>query len=337
MMVEAEYMPLPVEPNSELRILLAEDEPVQRRLFERTLKNHGYQVETVCSGEEALRRVLTGDIHILLTDWDMPGLDGAELCRRIRKANLRDHLYILMITSHSSASDMMFAINSGANDYIRKPLNQIELLARLSSASKLVAVQQELRATINELSLAKAEIERMSRVELQLGCFNRAYLNDQLPRAIAHAERHQQPLALLMADLDSFKKVNDTYGHMVGDEILRGFVDRALTCLRSSDWIARFGGEEFAIVCPETDLLSAQVVAEKLRGACAAQAFNTSIAPLEITVSIGVASFEPLAGTGIETSAWSGAVNELLARADAALYRSKQNGRNRVSVSGQTA
>ncbi|HEY6926951.1 MAG TPA: diguanylate cyclase [Steroidobacteraceae bacterium] len=336
MMVDAEYMEPPVRKNGELRILLAEDEPVQRRLFQRTLEGHGYRVEVACSGEEALQRVLRGDIHILLTDWDMPGLDGAELCRRIREARLRDYLYILMVTSHSAASDMAFAINAGANDYIRKPLERMELLARLSSAAKLVAVQQELRATIDELSLAKAEIERMSRMDPALGCFNKSYLNDQLPRAVAHARRHREPLVLLLADLDAFKRVNDTYGHMVGDEILKRFVDRIPGCLRAGDWIARFGGEEFAIILPATDLKSGQAVAEKLRDVCAAQAYSTSAASLEVTVSLGVAALEAPAGARADKSDLTKVVNDLLSRADSALYRSKREGRNRVSVSSET-
>jgi len=323
----------PVDREQKWKLLLAEDEPVQRLLFERTLKEQGYEVETASSGEEALRKVLGGGIHILLTDWDMPGLDGAELCRRIRQAKLQDYLYILMITSHSSASDTVFAITAGANDYIRKPLDKGELLARLRSACELVGVQRELRAAIESLSVAKAEIERMSWIDPQLSCYNKRYLNEQLPRAVAHATRHEEALALVMADLDGFKRINDTHGHMVGDEVLCGFVQRSSAALRASDWIARFGGEEFAIVLPATDLQGAREVAEKLRVNCVAEAFNTSIGRLNVTVSFGVTALPPLSVEQVELPPEvEAAVNGLLARADAALYCSKKQGRNVVSV-----
>jgi two-component system cell cycle response regulator len=310
----------PPETEKPLRLLLAEDEPVQRLLFRRTLEKSGYQVEAVSSGEAALEKVMGGGFHLLLTDWDMPGMDGAELCRRIRKAKLKEYVYILMVTSHSSVSDMVFAIKAGANDFIRKPLDQAELLARLMSASELVLVQRDLRA-------ANAQIERMSCIDVQLRCYNKGYLNDHLPRAVAHAIRHQEPLSLIMADLDAFKTINDTYGHMAADEVLSGFVERANRSLRSSDWIARFGGEEFAIILPATALEPARGVAEKLRAGCADEAFKTSAGSLTVTVSLGVASFAPSSN---EIS-----VNDLLSRADAALYRSKKEGRNRVSVSGE--
>jgi two-component system chemotaxis response regulator CheY len=314
-------------------LLLAEDEPVQRLLFQRTLKEQGYEVETASSGEEALAKVLSGGIDILLTDWDMPGLDGAELCRHIRQAKLPDYLYILMITSHSSAADTVVAITAGANDYIRKPLDRAELLARLRSACELLGVQRELRAAIASLSAANAEIERMSWVDPQLRCYNKRYLNDELPRAIVQATRHKQALALIMADLDAFKGINDSHGHMVGDEILCGFVQRSSGSLRASDWIARFGGEEFAIILPATDVQGARGVAEKLRVNCAAEAFETSIGRLDVTVSLGVSALHPLSAeqaaspTEVQT-----AVNGLLARADAALYCSKKQGRNIVTV-----
>ena len=306
------------------RLLLAEDEAVQRLLLQRILEEHGYEVETASSGNEALERVLRGGVRILITDWDMPGMDGDEVCRRIRSAQLDEHVYIFMITSHQSVDDGVFALTAGANDYMRKPVNKEELLARLASACEIVRVQAALRATLASLKAAYAEIARRACVDPQLPCYNKRYLNDQLPRAVEHARRHGTCLALIMADMDHFKAINDAHGHMVGDQVLAIFVERVNASLRSSDWIVRFGGEEFSIVLLDTALEPARGVAEKLRRACADEPFETSAGSLTVTISLGVASLEPSSPGDDE--------NTLITRADAALYRSKQRGRNCVSV-----
>lgn len=335
------------DPHKSWRILLAEDDPVSRLLFKRTLSDQGYTIETACSGEEALNRVLQGGIHILITDWDMPGLDGAQLCRRIRESEVEVYPYILMVTAHESLSDRVFALNAGANDYIKKPLEKPELLARLRSACELVAVQHKLRSTNTELSLAnqrlsiayeeitlaKEKIEQMSRVDQTFGCFNRHHLNEQLPREIERALRYKHSLALLLVDVDHFKHINDTHGHLVGDEILKMLVERTYSALRqSADWIARFGGEEFVVVLPETDLAGAHAVAEKIRALCDDEQFPTSAGPLRVTVSVGVSAMRPSSQlTSLPTT--SGLMNDLLEDADRAMYESKELGRNRVSVS----
>jgi two-component system, cell cycle response regulator len=341
-MVDTQEIPVvSAAPVTRPRLLLAEDEPVQQLKFRRILVEQGYEVETVSSGEDALHRVLEGGVDILLTDWDMPGLDGAQLCRRVREARLAEYLYILMITGHSSDDDAVFALNAGANDYIRKPFNNAELLARLRSASELVGAQRGLRIANESLSAANAKLtaaaaekERMMRVECQLRCYNKRYLNEQLPRAITHAVRYHGPLSLVMADLDFFKRINDTHGHNVGDEVLSGFVDRAVASLRSGDWMARFGGEEFAIVLPETSLEGARSVAEKVRANCAASPVDTSRGLVEVTVSLGVAAFQLPDDSRLATLVDTDSiVNDLVSRADQALYRSKREGRNRVSLS----
>jgi two-component system, cell cycle response regulator len=248
----------------------------------------------------------------------MPGLDGATLCRRIRAAQLPSYLYILMLTAHTAVADTVIGLEAGADDYLRKPADEAELLARVKAGRRIVDLERS-------LSAANARTQRLLIIDPLLGCYNRRYLNEQLPRDIERARRYSTALSVVMADLDAFKKVNDTLGHLVGDEILTAFAHRASACIReSSDWIARYGGEEFTLVLPHTSLDGAHCVAEKIRADCAESAFNTTAGPLSLTVSLGIAALQPAVDVKSATS-------DLLHRADVALYRSKHEGRNRVT------
>jgi diguanylate cyclase (GGDEF)-like protein len=276
-------------------------------------------VETVTGGEEALVRVLEGTFHFLLTDWDMPGMDGATLCRRVREAQLPHYLYILMLTGHSTEADLVAGFEAGVDDYVKKPANEAELLARVKAGYRLIQSERS-------LSVALAQVLRLSITDPLLDIYNRRYLNEQLPREIERAHRYGHSVAVVMADLDSFKQINDTHGHAVGDEVLRGFTDRARASIRqSSDWMARYGGEEFVFVLPETQLAEAAQVAEKIRCACAASPMMTATGEQCVTASFGVAA-TPVA---VELSL---SADTLLRYADDAVYRSKRGGRNCVTV-----
>jgi two-component system cell cycle response regulator len=306
-------------PSAFMKLLLAEDEEFQRKLLERRLSRAGYQVDTVDTGERALNQLMTGGYQILITDWDMPGMDGATLCRRIREAQLPGYLYILMLTAHTGVADTVTGLEAGADDYLQKPADEAELLARIKAGRRIVELERS-------LSAAHEEVRRLSLMDPLLGCYNRRYLNEQLSREIERARRYGTELAVVMADLDGFKKVNDLHGHLVGDEILKGFTTRAASALRhSADWIARYGGEEFTIVLPHTNLEGALSCAEKIRVACASTPFSTTAGELTLTVSLGVASLR--AAPDVKS-----AMSDLLRHADAALYRSKGEGRNRVTL-----
>ena len=305
----------------QFRLLLVEDEPTQRKLVERQLQRAGYAVETANDGEEALARILGGQFQLLLTDWDMPGMDGRTLCRRVREANLPTYLYVLLLTSHCSTDDVVAGLDAGADDYLRKPANEAELLARLNSGRRIVQLEQSLRE-------ANAKIQQLSETDSLAGTFNRRYLSTQIVREVDRARRYKHPLSAIMADLDRFKRINDERGHQTGDEVLRAFADLAKSGVRPSDWIARYGGEEFVIVLPETDLAGAVVAAEKLRALCAATPFSTSTGELAVTASFGVAELRFDAGSPSDDAT----AQALLRRADAALYSSKNEGRNRVTA-----
>jgi two-component system, cell cycle response regulator len=305
-----------------LKLLLVEDEPTQLLLMQRLLKRAGYDVETAAGGEEALVKLAGGEFQLLVTDWDMPGMDGVTLCRRVREAKPPGgYLYVLLLTGHSSTENLVAGLEAGADDYVRKQANDAELLARLKAGKRIVLLEQSLRE-------ANTRIQHLSILDPLLQTFNRRYLNQQLVQEIERARRYRHPLAAMMADLDFFKDVNDRYGHQVGDEVLRGFVELAERSIRhGSDWIARYGGEEFVIVLPETDLAGAACTAEKIRSRCASLPFATSAGPLTVTASFGVAALDDSNG------ATGAAAEALLRQADDALYRSKHEGRNRITSS----
>lgn len=306
----------------EYRLLLVEDEPTQRKLAERLLSRAGYVVETANDGEEALAKIMCGQFQLLLTDWDMPGMDGKTLCRRVREANLPTYLYVLLLTSHDSTDDLVAGLEAGADDYVRKPANESELLARLNAGKRILQLEQSLRE-------ANTQIHLLSITDPLIGTFNRRYLNEQLAREVERARRYRRPLAAVMADLDRFKRVNDERGHQTGDEVLRRFAELTKGAVREPlDWVARYGGEEFVIVLPETDRSGAMIVAEKIRALCADTPMTTSTGQIQVTSSFGVAELEP----GPPTQTHEAAGEALLRRADAALYTSKNDGRNRVTA-----
>jgi two-component system, cell cycle response regulator len=307
---------------TKFRLLLVEDEPTQRLMLERQLTRAGYVVETADNGEEALRKILAGQYQILLTDWDMPGMDGPTLCKRVREAKLETYVYILLLTGHLTTDDVVAGLGAGADDYVRKPANPAELLARLSAGSRIVQLEQSLRE-------ANEKIQLLSITDSLAGTFNRRYLNDQLVKEVDRARRYGRPLSAIMADIDRFKRINDERGHATGDEVLRRFADLAKLVLRPSDWIARYGGEEFVLVLPETDASGAAIAAEKLRAACDSVPMPLATGELHVTCSFGVATLSMVHQSPEAAAA------EMLREADGALYNSKHEGRNRVTVAGR--
>ncbi len=300
-----------------LRVLLVEDEPTQQMTMKRLLTKVGYEVDTAGNGEEALEMIKTGKYQLVLSDWEMPGMDGVTLCRQVRLAKLPS-VYILLLTSHGEVAHAVEGLRAGANDFIRKPADQAELLARLDAGRRVVLLEQSLRD-------ANAQIERLSVTDPLLGIFNRRYLHTRLDQEVMRLQRHGGSLAVIMVDLDHFKAINDSYGHQTGDAVLEHVVSLARSALRqSTDWMARYGGEEFVIVLPEAPAQIAVGVAERIRTLLAVTPVEIPGGGVFVTGSFGVAVADSASFPGVSGDA-------LLREADTALYESKRRGRNVVT------
>lgn len=298
-------------------ILLVEDDTITRRLIARLLRKSGYEVQEAADGVEAFERIQKQYFPILITDWEMPGMDGVALCRRVRALELEGYVYVLLLTGRDSKEHLITGLEAGADDYVTKPPDEHELVARLKTGARVYALEQKLRAA-NERNRLLSVTDGLT------GAYNRRYLTEQLPGELERCRRYRRALSVVMGDIDHFKKVNDTYGHGAGDEVLKQFVQITQRAIRAnSDWIARYGGEEFVIVMPETAHEGAMQAAEKIRATIASASFETSAGVLSATASFGVATFaldEP-----------DPQADQLIAQADARLYDSKHGGRNRVT------
>ena len=306
-----------VEPSP--TILLAEDDPVTRMPMTRFLKKAGYEVDAVANGSEALDKMTRRYYPMLVTDWEMPEMDGVTLCKAIRNLQLDGYVYALLLTARDSKENIIAGLEAGADDYLVKPVHEPELIARLNAGRRILNLEHSLR-------VANQRNRILSITDALTGTFNRRYLMEQLPRELERCRRYAYPLSVVMCDIDHFKLINDARGHAAGDEVLEQFAARVQKSLRSnSDWVARHGGEEFVIVLPEISLEGALAVAEKIRSAIAAMPFTTRTGDASVTASFGVAATAPNGpDLALKTDA-------LIRTADECLYRSKQSGRDRTS------
>src|SRR5271167_1081642 len=306
---------LTVEPSS--TILLAEDDPVTRMLMTRFLKKAGYEVDAVANGSQALDKMTLRYYPMLVTDWEMPEMDGVALCKAVRNMQLDGYVYALLLTARDAKEHIIMGLEAGADDYLVKPVHEPELIARLNAGRRILALEHSLR-------VANQRNRILSITDALTGAYNRRYLMEQLPREVERCRRYAYPLSVLMCDLDHFKRINDAMGHGAGDEVLQQFVWRMQKSIRPySDWIARYGGEEFLIVLPETAHADGLFVAEKIRNLVAAAPFTTRAGDAAVTASFGVAS------TGPQGPDLSLKVETLIRAADECLYKSKFEGRNR--------
>jgi len=306
-------------PSSLDSVLIAEDDPIFRHLLESWLQKWDYRVTAVENGMDAWNVLQQANApQMAILDWMMPGMDGVELCRRIRSQEHGPYRYLLLLTAKYEKQDVVAGLDAGADDYLTKPFDVDELRARVRSGKRILELQHALLRTQEALQYEAAH-------DPLTGLWNRGAILDLLRRETQRHQRTGSALGVIMADLDHFKQINDTHGHLVGDAVLREVSNRLLGSVRTYDFIGRYGGEEFLIIIPSCDPRDLRVGAERLRRSIADRPIETSAGSVASTISIGVAS-APMADEGTSE------LEALLKVSDEALYQAKDNGRNRVEI-----
>ena len=300
-----------------MQILVAEDNPVFRKMLRNLLSKWGYDVVLASNGQEAWHILQTSDAPPLaILDWMMPNLDGVDVCRRLRRARQQRYVYVLLLTAKTEQKDLVEGMEAGADDYLTKPFNAHELRVRLRAGRRILELQEQ-------LLLAQEALREQATHDGLTGLWNRTSILEILQKEAARSERESTPLAVVMADLDSFKQINDTHGHLAGDSVLRETASRMRANIRPYDAIGRYGGEEFLFVLPGCDGSGGFNEAERLRQSIADERYSISTGEINVTCSLGLswANRPDAAGT-----------KKLLRCADTALYQAKRRGRNRVEV-----
>jgi len=287
------------------KILVVDDESLMRQLLSALLSEFG-TVELAETGEEALQKAASLKPDLIVLDVQMPGMDGYEVCRRLKANEETSAIPVAFLTASTSNEDEEHGLEIGAVDFIRKPISAQIVRTRASNILKLQA--------------ATRKLELLASTDSLTGAFNRRHFMETGNNEIRRSERYDHPFTVLMLDIDHFKAVNDTHGHGVGDDALKKTVEVIQQTLRGEDTLGRLGGEEFAVLLPETNMSRAALLAERIRFAISEIIIDTPTGPLTFTMSIGVSQ-----GTEGDTK-----IDDVLKRADAGLYKAKEQGRNQV-------
>jgi diguanylate cyclase (GGDEF)-like protein len=300
-----------------MKILLADDEPIARTMLEHWLVGWGYTVVAVKDGEAALAALKADpEIRLAIVDWVMPKMDGLAVCRAIRNGPNEPYIYVVLLTARDNKADIIEGLDAGADDYLIKPCNPLELKVRLRAGRRVVELQEQLVS-------ARESLRYEAMHDGLTGLLNRRAVLEVLDKELMRSARRGAPVAVLMGDLDHFKAVNDTFGHASGDSVLKEAARRIKACVRAYDSIGRLGGEEFLAVLPECSSAVAYTVAERLGNVLGQTPITTPTGQVPVTISLGVASTDMQPGANAE---------ELVRAADVAMYRAKHQGRARASL-----
>lgn len=294
---------MPTEPT---KVLIVDDDPAMLRLLAKWIEAEGFQVLRANDGRSAMELIEAERPRLLVTDWEMPHLNGLELCRWVRCQNFGHYVYTVFLTVRTDPNDMLKGLEAGADDFLKKPVDRNELLARIRAGSRVMELEQRLSLLANTDPLT--------------GLATRRVLFDEFRREWARANRYRSPLSCVMIDLDFFKRVNDVHGHQAGDEVLRRVGQQLTLGVRATDYVGRYGGEEFCVFLPDTNEQQAEHWAEQMRGRLAATPITVNGTTLNVTASFGVA--QRLSDTSTP--------EVLVDMADQALVVAKRSGRDRV-------
>lgn len=298
-----------------LRVLAVDDSPFSRKLLEHALAGQPYEVAFAKNGQEALAAISEFRPNILITDWMLPDLSGPELCRKVRSESRSGYIYMILVTSNVEKESIVEGLAAGADDYLTKPFHEKELLARVGVGQRIIEMHREIEEK-NEL------LESAARTDFLTGLSNRRAVEEYAAKQLGGAIRHQFPLWVILADLNKFKMVNDQYGHLAGDDVLKRFAAILRKNTRTSDICGRLGGDEFILVVTHVPVGHITSLAARLGDNFTMEEFTFGRQNVQMTASFGVGGFQHPERPEFR---------HLLARADAALYEAKTDGRVRVN------
>jgi diguanylate cyclase (GGDEF)-like protein len=296
-----------------MNVLIAEDDIISCRALEKNLKDWGYRIHVTKNGEEAWEIIKNGGIRLAIVDWGMPKMNGLELCHKIRneyQPREEKYLYIILLTGRDLEKDIITGLSAGADDYITKPFSYMELKVRIQNGERIIALQ--------DIQLQKANTDGLTQL------WNHKKILEILEEELNRNFRENIPLGVIMLDIDNFKTINDTYGHLIGDEVIIEVASRLKKKIRSYDKIGRYGGDELLLILPGLGRQDAKNIAERLRQSVCAEKIQTEAGALNITVSLGVSIFD---------TASRPSTKKMIEESDLALYVAKGRGRNIAVVS----
>jgi diguanylate cyclase (GGDEF)-like protein len=296
-----------------MNVLIAEDDIISCRALEKNLQSWGFKVLVTKNGEEAWDTINNGGIRLAILDWGMPKMDGLELCHKIRneyQPKEEKYIYIILLTGRDQEEDIIKGLSAGADDYITKPFSYMELKVRIQNGERIIALQ--------DLQLQKANTDGLTQL------WNRKRIMELLEEELNRNFRDNKPVGVIMLDIDNFKTINDTYGHLIGDKVIIEVASRLQKKIRSYDKIGRYGGDELLLVLPGLSRHDAENIAERLRKSVCAEKIDTEAGALNITVSLGVSVFDNPSRPSTK---------KIIEESDLALYMAKAKGRNSTVVS----
>jgi len=297
-----------------IKVLIAEDNAVSAKILQKNFKDWGYDVVRAKDGKEAWSVLRDEEIRLAVLDWMMPEINGIQLCQKIRENDHQgkdqEYTYIILLTAKDEQKDLIKGFSAGADDYITKPFNHLELKARLKTGKRIIDLQKQLQ-------------EQASRDSLT-GLWNRKRMYRILDKEMNRAHRDKLPVAIIMIDIDKFKAINDTHGHHMGDLVLQEIAATLRKNVRNYDEICRYGGDELLVILPNCDLTRTKTIAERLRKSVIEKKIKTDFVSLNITLSLGGASSENLSSDSTS--------EDLILAGDKALLAAKDKGRNCVVI-----